>query len=168
MINGAFFEFRSHQTMNVWIVHLVWKQSAMFFFLSAVKWSSTLRRNWKQTSHESLQYQYVRKTRTRPRWNLSYWLNRWHGVGSLPVVTLDCFSNALGKQSSQDIWLPSWEKSTPTTASTIFLNSLIFRPTHLGFFDICLLVASLTMAIRSAKNTKTRPRGKGRRWGCRH
>ena len=35
------------------------------------------------------------------------------------------------------------------TASTLFINSLILQPTYLSFFDICLLLVILTMAIRN-------------------
>lgn len=34
-------------------------------------------------------------------------------------------------------------------ATTLLINSLISRPTHLGFFDICLLLVILTMATHS-------------------
>ncbi len=43
----------------------------------------------------------------------------------------------------------------------LFLNSLIFRPTHLRFFDICLLLVILTMAthivIEREKIKRKRP-----------
>jgi len=39
-------------------------------------------------------------------------------------------------------------KIKPTRA-TLFISSLIFRPTHLRFFDICLLLVIMTVAIHS-------------------
>ena len=52
-------------------------------------------------------------------------------------------------------------------ATTLLINSLIFRPTHLGFFDICLLLAILTMATHSNREKRKKMRGKGRRCCCR-
>ncbi len=45
-------------------------------------------------------------------------------------------------------------KIKTTTIITRFLNSLIFRPTYLRFFDICLLLVILTMAIHSYREKK--------------
>ena len=48
-------------------------------------------------------------------------------------------------------------------ATTLLINSLIFRPTHLGFFDICLLLVILTMATHRNREREREREGKKRK-----